>query len=75
MIRWCHKNYHNSKNKNWKNLKFGFSFYSADLPIHLNLKNISIFLNKIHDGDHADQNPIFFFKGGQIYIKDLESFE
>ena len=22
----------NSKNKNWKNLKIGFSFYSADLP-------------------------------------------
>ena len=30
---WCHfeyKNDHNSKNKNRKNRKFGFSFYSVD---------------------------------------------
>ena len=27
---WCHKNDHNSKNKNRKHLNLGFSFYSAD---------------------------------------------
>jgi len=30
-------------------------------------------LKKIHDGDHADPNPIFL--SGQIYMKDLESVE
>ena len=54
---WHYKNDHNSKNKNRRNLKVDYSFDSADCESFL------WFWLLLH----------FYFKSGQIYMKDPES--